>query len=85
MTEEEKKAIWWLEEVVADKEEYKKTHAWVGSVTLDYIETLLNLIQRQDRQIDLMAEHIEKGCDFDSRIQTKDCIKQYFAEQAKEV
>ena len=32
-----------------------------------------------------MAEHIKRGCDFDSRIQTKEQIKQYFTEQAKEV
>lgn len=42
-------------------------------------------IQKKDKQIDLMIDHIEKGCDFDSRIETREKIKQYFEKQAKEV
>ena len=56
------------------------------------IEIVLNLIQRQDRQIDLMAEMLNKllnNIDFEKEIINKennaDCIKQYFAEQTKEV
>jgi len=51
MTDEEKKAIWWLEEIVIDKEEYIKYHGWVGTKTLDNIEVLLNLIEKQDKTI----------------------------------
>ena len=36
------------------------------------------IIRKKDKQIDLMAEHIQNGCDFDNRIKTKKDIKQYF-------
>lgn len=85
MTEEEKKAIWWLEEVVTDKDEYKKTHAWVGSITLDYIETLLNLIQRKDIQIDEISKNPYNELRVNGILFSGTDIKQYFAEQAKEV
>ncbi len=35
-------------------------------------------IKNDEKQIDLMAEHIQNGCDFDNRIKTKEEIKQYF-------
>ena len=34
--------------------------------------------------INLMAEHIEKGCDFDNRIQTKQQILDYFTNKVEE-
>ena len=34
--------------------------------------------------INLMAEHIEKGCDFDNRIQTKQQILEYFTNKVEE-
>ena len=94
MTKEEKKAIGqliWYKQLFnngycKDCNELCSSGASIPSIDLaNSIATVLNLIQRQDRQIDLMAEHIERGCDFDSRIQTKEQIKQYFTEQAKEV
>ena len=42
------------------------------------IKIVLNLIQKQDKIIDKMAEHIYKGCDFDNRIKTKEQIMEYF-------
>ena len=60
MTEEEKKAIWWLEEIVIDKEEYKKTHAWVETITLDNIELLLGLIQKQQNKIEQLETDKQK-------------------------
>lgn len=47
MSEKEKKAIKELEETLADKTEYIKCHSWVGTKTFDNIETLLNLIEKQ--------------------------------------
>ena len=41
------------------------------------------IIARQKKQIDLMAEHIQNGCDFDNRIKTKKDIKQYFKSKAE--
>lgn len=32
--------------------------------------------------INLMAEHIKEGCDFDNRIQTKQQILEYFTNKA---
>lgn len=39
-------------------------------------------IEEKDEEIDLMAEHIQNGCDFDNRIKTKEEIKQYFKSKA---
>ena len=39
-------------------------------------------IKNDEKQIDLMAEHIQNGCDFDNRIKTKEEIKQYFKSKA---
>lgn len=41
------------------------------------------IIRKKDKQIDLMAEHIQNGCDFDNRIKTKKDIKQYFKSKAE--
>lgn len=55
------------------------------------IETVFNLIEKQQKELDkkdkiinLMVEHIEKGCDFDSRIQTKQQILDYFTKEVEE-
>lgn len=32
------------------------------------IETILNMLKEKDKEIDLMAEHIQNGCDLDNRI-----------------
>ena len=42
------------------------------------MQTVLNILKEKDEEIDLMAEHIQNGCDFDNRIKTKEEIKQYF-------
>lgn len=61
-------------------------------------ETILNLLKKQDnrikelesdkkikdKMIEMYIEHIYKGCDFDNRIKTKEQIKQYFENLAKE-
>ena len=39
-------------------------------------------IKNDEKQIDLMAEHIQNGCDFDNRIKTKEEIKQYFEQKS---
>lgn len=38
-------------------------------------------IKNDEKQIDLMAEHIQNGCDFDNRIKTKEEIKQFFEQK----
>lgn len=40
-------------------------------------------LKEKDKEIDLMAEHIQNGCDFDNRIKTKQEIKQYFKSKAE--
>ncbi len=42
------------------------------------IKEVLNELDKKDKVIDMMAEHIYKGCDFDNRIQTKEQIIEYF-------
>ncbi len=94
MTEEEKKAIEYL------TKDLKKADMLEMTVHTDNesLRVVLNLIQRKDRQIDLMAEELsifnhlsmcedcEKICENDYKYTDCDyCIKQYFAEQAKEV
>lgn len=48
------------------------------------IETVLNHLTKQEKMIELMAEHIETGCDFDNRITNKVQIKQYFEKKVEE-
>ena len=107
MTKEEKKAIGqliWYKQLFnngycKDCNELCSSGASIPSIDLaNSIATVLNLIQRQDRQIDLMADTILEdtlkldtywcnGCSktIDCPYKNpKDCIKQYFVEQ-KEV
>lgn len=46
------------------------------------LETVLNMLKEKDKEIDLMAEHIQNGCDFDNRIKTKEEIKQFYKRKA---
>ena len=48
------------------------------------IETVLNELDKKDKIIDLMAEHIEKGCDFDNSIKTKEQIIDHFTNKYEE-
>ena len=49
---------------------------------LDVVE--LKYYKKLVKIINLMAEHIEKGCDFDNRIQTKQQILEYFKNKVEE-
>lgn len=95
MTEEEKKAIEYL------TKDLKKADMLEMTVHTDNesLRVVLNLIQRKDRQIDLMADTILEdtlkldtcwcnGCSKTIECPYKnpnECIVQYFANQAKEV
>lgn len=79
MTEEQEEAIEKLEHV----NRYYDCNNYYSRYELDCIETVLNMIKEKDKQIDLMAEHIQNGCDFDNRIKTKKDIKQYFKSKAE--
>lgn len=46
------------------------------------LETVLNMLKEKDKEIYLMAEHIQNGCDFDNRIKTKEEIKQFYKRKA---
>lgn len=62
------------------------------------IDVILNLLEKQDnrikelesdkeikdKMIEMYIEHIYRSCDFDNRIKTKEQIKQYFENLAKE-
>ena len=62
------------------------------------IDVILNLLKKQDnrikelesdkkikdKMIEMYIEHIYRSCDFDNRIKTKEQIKQYFENLAKE-
>ena len=47
------------------------------------IADLLLILGDRDRMIDLMAEHIYTGCDFDNHIKTKEQIRKYFEARCK--
>lgn len=98
MTDEEKKAIEHLtKKMEYHKERVLDTFVWL---TLDehYVRVLLNLVEKQDnrikelesdkeikdKMIEMYIEHIYRSCDFDNRIKTKEQIKQYFENLAKE-
>ena len=51
-----------------------------NNIIVRYMEEL----EFKDKMIELYIEHIYKGCDFDNRIKTKEQIKQYFENKAKE-
>lgn len=48
-----------------------------------YIKAQQKELEKKDKIIDLMAEHIEKGCDFDNKIQTKQQILDYFIKKVE--
>lgn len=62
------------------------------------IDVILNLLEKQDnrikelesdkeikdKMIEMYIEHIYRSCDFDNRIKTKEQIKQFFENKAKE-
>jgi len=62
------------------------------------IDTVLKILEKQDnrikeleadkeikyKMIEMYIEHIYRSCDFDNRIKTKEQIKQYFENLAKE-
>lgn len=64
----------------------------------EYLDIILNLLKKQDNRIkelesdkeikdktiEMYIEHIYRSCDFDNRIKTKEQIKQYFENLAKE-
>ena len=41
------------------------------------------IVDKQEKMIELMAEHIETGCDFDNRMTNKVQIKQYFEKKVE--
>lgn len=57
MTDEEKEAIEDLKQIVRDKDKYIKNHDWVGIAIFDNISTILNLIQKQQREIEKLKKH----------------------------
>lgn len=71
-----------------DDEELKATRILNGVDTTEHsvyavkFAVMQKQIEEKDEEIDLMAEHIQNGCDFDNRIKTKEEIKQYFKRKA---
>lgn len=98
MTNEEKKAIENIKEDIkyADLRDLVDDDCTVCFV--EDLETILNLLDKQDnrikelesdkeikdKMIEMYIEHIYRSCDFDNRIKTKEQIKQYFENLAKE-
>lgn len=82
MNKEEKEAIEqlksWRDYIIKNKDKVNKAN----DIEF-YLRTVLNLIQKQDKIIDKMAEHIYKGCDFDNRIKTKKQIIEYFKKEVE--
>lgn len=97
MSEEEKKAIQELTEIKELVEEDLKYDDYEVTATLDQIDLkslviVLNLIEKQQKEIEKkdkiineMGEHIEKGCDFDSTIQTKQEVIEYFTKKVDDI
>ena len=48
------------------------------------IEVVLSELDKKDKIINDMAEHIEKGCDFDNSIKTKEQIIDHFTNKYEE-
>ena len=78
MSEEEKKAIEWLKYLQETRKEQIRQQAWVGTNTFDAIDEVLNLIEKQqaeiekkDKIIDEMAEFLEDELTIDTF-----CIKE---------
>ena len=105
LSEEERKAIERLQKRIKDNEDYKTTQVWLtddvvaANTVLNYITKLQKENKEKDKQIDLMAEWIEKHtkyydedgcyCEVEKEICEKDiecknCIKQYYERKSEE-
>lgn len=93
-----------LKSLKADRESFiqnDKEHDKVFLDDIEAIETVLSMLEEQDKIIDLMAETINNhdidedickqmgqkaNCnEFEDTEKCKDCIKQYFENKAKEI
>lgn len=97
LSDEEKEAIEWLKRLVKINKRDNLDNTF-AEILLNLIEKqskeIEELIERikeleldkeiKDKTIEMYIEHIYKGCDFDNRIKTKEQIKQYFENLAKE-
>ena len=61
-----------------------KTNGFSMAENDEAIQIILSELDKKDKIIDLMAEHIKEGCDFDNRIQTKQQILEYFINKVEE-
>lgn len=57
MSEEE--SIKWLEELLKDKEKYKKYHSWVGTNTFVAIDIILDLYNKQKEKIQSLESQLD--------------------------
>ncbi len=66
--------------------EYESSEHWGSDliISLECAEVISAELDKKDKIINLMAEHIENGCDFDNKIQTKQQILEYFTNKVKE-
>lgn len=96
MTKEQEKAIKILRIAKGDE---KTLHVYQNTLN-KAIETVLSMLEEQDKTIDLMSEAInnndidedicrrmgqKENCnEFEDKEKCKDCIKQYFENKAKE-
>lgn len=80
MSEEE--AIEWLKALLQDKEKYAKYHSWVGTNTFVAIGTILDLYNKQQKEIieldELYRDLLKKYNDKESVL---DKIKELLEEQ----
>jgi phytoene/squalene synthetase len=93
MTDEEKEAIDWLKYLQETRKEQIRQQAWVGTNTFDAIDVILNLIEKQqveiekkDKIIDKMADMLVKDhewfySDFDNY--TKEQFIDYFTKEVE--
>ncbi len=65
---------------IIQNEYIEQNHLGYASV----IKKAIDLIQKQQNIINDMAKHIEKGCDFDNSIKTKEQIIDYFTNKYEE-
>ena len=52
MSADEEEAIEWFKYLQQTREEQVRQQAWVGTMTFDAIDTVLNLIKKQQEEID---------------------------------
>lgn len=66
--------------------EYESSEHWGSDliIRLECAEVISAELDKKDKIINLMAEHIENGCDFDNKIQTKQQILDYFTNKVEE-